>query len=110
MYWNKRTGPMLIVVIVAFVFIQRKVSVDSGVDAEINRIRLAIRRFHERAEGNNRTGADVDWNPFQRGFGCDALASICVFASPEIDPAVAGGKINRPLLRPLRCYRIDQQG
>src|SRR3982074_1354562 len=109
MYWNGGVNPVLVVVVVAFVFIQGEIPVGARIEPQFNRVRLASSGFYLGAERNNRSSLGVDRNSFQRSFHGDALPPIYTLAGPEINPVVARRKINHPLLRSLRGYRIDQQ-
>ena len=106
---NDRPGPVLIVVVVPFIFVEREVTVGASVDAQINRVRLARGRLYKRSEGNNRAAPGIDRNSFQRGFRGDALPAVRMLAVQKSTQSLPARKINPPLRRSFRSHRIDQQ-
>src|SRR4029453_2078988 len=100
---------MLVVVTVAFVFVEYELARSACIDAKFDRVWLCGSRFGVGTEGNDRASPRIDWNPVKWGFSIDGLTATHSFASPEIDPILASRKVKRSLLRSVFFYRVDQK-
>src|SRR5947199_8635042 len=88
---------MLVVVIVAFVFIQSEIAIASGIDPQVNGIGFAGSRFHTRAVRNERACPDKSRPLLKRSLGGDAPTAGFAFAGPGIHPVITRRKANDSL-------------
>ena len=99
---NRGVFSLFVVVIVAFVLVEREPAVRAAINAKLDRVRWFLSRvLHHRTERHNGTSADIQRQDVDGRIGRDGFAASEGFAGPEIHPTCAGRKINRP----ARCVR-----
>src|SRR5205823_6143742 len=83
-----------VVVVVAFVLIEAEAAVGAGVDAEFDG---AVRFFSGVllgwAEGEDRSGADVEWDSIEACGGVDVDAALYLLTGPEVEPCSIGRQV-----------------
>src|SRR5208337_1899332 len=106
---NHGIGFAFIVIIVAFVFIQDKITIRPPIDTQINGICFGRSPLHGRAKSDNGAGLGINRDPVQGSLCGDDLTTLQAFPRPEVYPIAASREIERPLRCSFGSYGIDQQ-
>jgi hypothetical protein len=92
---NGRVGPLFVVVTVAFILIQSKVAVQTGIDAQLDRVVLLRSKFFIGTQRDNRARTNEERKATKRSVDLYCRTSFECSACPEVEP-LRLGKIGMP--------------